>query len=119
MASIPKRIKRNRKLVPIRKYFKVFAPCLAYRIFWSAYISNKKRITINKEVENMRRGYKLYKQYSGINLIKDGFESYSVKGNTQLGKLIRQAQSVLKNCVVWYEVINLASGTVNIIYKEA
>ena len=66
----------------------------------------------------MRRGYKLYKQYSGINLIKDGFESYSVKGNTQLGKLIRQAQAVLKNCVVWYEVVNLESGTVNIIYKE-
>ena len=66
----------------------------------------------------MKKGYKLYNQYSGVKLIKDGFESYSVKGNTQLGKLIRQAQSVLKNCVVWYEVINLESGTVNIIYKE-
>ena len=67
----------------------------------------------------MKKGYTLYKQYTGINLIQDGFESYSVKGNTQLGKLIRQAQSVLKNCVVWYEVVNLESGTVNIIYKEA
>ena len=50
MASIPQRIKRNRKLVPIRKYFKVCDHCLAYRIFWSAYISNKKRITYYKEV---------------------------------------------------------------------
>ena len=66
----------------------------------------------------MKKGYKLYKQYSGVRLIQDGFESYSVKGNTQLGKLIRQAQAALKNCVVWYEVINLESGTVNIIYKE-
>ena len=66
----------------------------------------------------MKKGYKIYKQYSGINLIQNGFNSYSTKGNTQLGKLIRQAQSVLKNCVVWYEVINLESGTINIIYKE-
>ena len=64
------------------------------------------------------KGYKIYKQYSGINLIKNGYNSYSTKGNTQLGKLIKQAQAVLKNCVVWYEVVNLESGTVNIIYKE-
>ena len=66
----------------------------------------------------MKKGYTVYKQYSGVRLIQDGFESYSVKGNTQLGKLIKQAQAVLKNCIVWYEVVNLASGTVNIIYKE-
>lgn len=66
----------------------------------------------------MRKGYKLYKQYSGINLIKNGYNSYSTKGNTQLGKLIKEAQTALKNCVVWYEVVNLESGTVNIIYKE-
>ena len=66
----------------------------------------------------MRKGYTLYKQYTGVNLIQNGFNSYSVKGNTQLGKLIRQAQAVLKNYIVWYEVVNLESGTVNIIYKE-
>ncbi len=66
----------------------------------------------------MRKGYKLYKQYSGINLIKNGYNSYSTKENTQLGKLIKEAQTALKNCVVWYEVVNLESGTVNIIYKE-
>ena len=31
---------------------------------------------------------------------------------------IKEAQAALKNCVVWYEVVNLESGTVNIIYKE-
>ena len=66
----------------------------------------------------MKKGYKLYKQYSGVNLIQNGYNSYSTKGNTQLGKLIKQAQAALKNCIVWYEVINLESGTVNIIYKE-
>ena len=55
----------------------------------------------------MKKGYKLYKQYNGINLIKNGFNSYSTKGNTQLGGLIKQAQEELKNCIVWYEVINL------------
>ena len=35
-----------------------------------------------------------------------------------VGKFGAQAQAVLKNCVVWYEVVNLESGTVNIIYKE-
>ena len=67
----------------------------------------------------MRKGYKLYKQYTGVNLIQNGFNSYSIKGNTQLGKLIKEAQVALKNCVVWYEVINLESGTINIIYKAA
>ena len=67
----------------------------------------------------MKKGYTVYKQYSGINLIQNGFNSYSTKGNTQLGKLIKQAQAALKNCVVWYEVVNIESGTVNIIYKEA
>ena len=66
----------------------------------------------------MRKGYRLYKQYTGVNLIKNGYNSYSTKGNTQLGKLIKEAQSALKNCVVWYEIVNLESGTVNIIYKE-
>ena len=66
----------------------------------------------------MRKGYKLYKQYTGVNLIKNGYNSYSTKGNTQLGKLIKQAQSALKKCIVWYEIVNLESGTVNIIYKE-
>ena len=66
----------------------------------------------------MRKGYKLYKQYTGVNLIQNGFNSYSIKGNTQLGKLIKEAQTALKNCVVWYEVVNLESGTVNIIYKQ-
>ena len=65
----------------------------------------------------MKKGYKFYKQYNGINLIKNGFNSYSTKGNTRLGKLIKQAQGELKNCIVWYEVINLEQGTVNIIYK--
>ena len=65
----------------------------------------------------MKKGYKLYKQYNGINLIKNGFNSYSTKGNTQLCRLIKQAQEELKNCIVWYEVINLEQGTVNIIYK--
>ena len=66
----------------------------------------------------MKKGYTVYKQYSGVKLIQNGFNSYSTKGNTQLGKLIKQAQAVLKNCIVWYEVVNLESGTVNIIYKE-
>ena len=66
----------------------------------------------------MRKGYILDKQYTGVNLIQNGFNSYSAKGNTQLGKLIRQAQAALKNCIVWYEVVNLESGTVNIIYKQ-
>ena len=66
----------------------------------------------------MKKGYKIYKQYTGVNLIQNGFNSYSTKGNTQLGKLIKEAQAVLKNCVVWYEIVNLESGTVNIIYKE-
>ena len=67
----------------------------------------------------MKKGYTIYKQYSGINLIKNGYNSYSTKGNTQLGKLIKEAQAALKNCVVWYQVLNRESGTVNIIYKEA
>lgn len=67
----------------------------------------------------MKKGYTLYKQYAGVNLIQNGFNSYSTKGNTQLGKLIKQAQAELKNCVVWYEVVNNESGIVNIIYKEA
>lgn len=66
----------------------------------------------------MKKGYTLYKQYAGVNLIQNGFNSYSTKGNTQLGRLIRQAQNKLPGCVVWYEVVNLESGTVNIIYKE-
>ena len=66
----------------------------------------------------MKKDYKIYKQYTGVNLIKNGFNLYSTKGNTQLGKLIKEAQSALKNCVVWYEIVNLESGTVNIIYKE-
>ena len=66
----------------------------------------------------MKKGYKIYKQYSGINLIKNGFNSYSTKGNTQLGKLIKEAQAALKNCVVWYDVIDKESGVVNIIYKS-
>ena len=66
----------------------------------------------------MKKGYKIYKQYTGVNLIQNGFNSYSTKGNTQLGKLIKEAQAALKNCVVWYEVVNNESGTVNIIYKE-
>lgn len=70
-----------------------------------------------RKVNNMKKGYKLYRQYNGINLIKNGFNSYSTKGNTQLGRLIKQAQEELKNCIVWYEVINLEQGTVNIIYK--
>ena len=67
----------------------------------------------------MKKGYTIYKQYSGIKLIQNGFNSYSTKGNTQLGKLIKEAQKALKNCIVWYEVVNNESGTVNIIYKEA
>ena len=66
----------------------------------------------------MRKGYTLYKQYAGVNLIQNGYNSYSTKGNTQLGRLIKEAQAALKNCVVWYEVVNLESGTVNIIYKQ-
>ena len=66
----------------------------------------------------MKKGYTIYKQYFGIKLIPNGFNSYSVKGNTQLGKLIKQVQTVLKNCVVWYEVVNFELGIVNIIYKE-
>ena len=66
----------------------------------------------------MKKAQTVYKQYSGINLIQNGFHSYSTKGNTQLGKLIKEAQAALKKCVVWYEVVNLESGTVNIIYKE-
>ena len=66
----------------------------------------------------MRKDYTLYKQYTGVNLIQNGFNSYSTKGNTQLGKLIKEAQAALKNCVVWYEIVNLESGTVNIIYKQ-
>lgn len=66
----------------------------------------------------MKKGYTVYKQYSGINLIQNGLNSYSVKGNTQLGKLIKEAQNVLKNCVVWYDVIDKESGIVNVIYKS-
>lgn len=68
----------------------------------------------------MKKGYTVYKQYSGINLIQNGFNSYSIKGNTQLGKLIKEAQKVFfpKNCVVSYEVINKKLGIVNIIYKS-
>ena len=62
--------------------------------------------------------YKLYKQYNNVPLIKIGFNAYSVKGNTKLGKLIRQAQKELKNCIVWYEVVNIQTGTVNIVYME-
>lgn len=68
----------------------------------------------------MKKGYTVYKQYSGINLIQNGFNSYSIKGNTQLGKLIKEAQNVLfpKHCVVSYDVINQELGIVNIIYKS-
>lgn len=62
--------------------------------------------------------YKLYKQYNNVPLIKSGFNAYSTKGNTKLGKLIRQAQKELKNCIVWYEVVNLQTGTINIVYAE-
>ena len=31
---------------------------------------------------SMKKGYTVYKQYSGINLIQNGFNSYSTKGNT-------------------------------------
>ena len=31
----------------------VFAPCLAYRIFWSAYISNKKRILLISSLKQL------------------------------------------------------------------
>ena len=66
----------------------------------------------------MKKGYTFYKQYTGVNLIQNGFNSYSTKGNTQLGKLIKEAQAALKNCIVWYEVVNPESGIVNIIYKQ-
>lgn len=62
--------------------------------------------------------YKLYKQYNNVPLIKSGFNTYNTKGNTKLGKLIRQAQKELKNCIIWYEVVNIQAGTVNIIYAE-
>lgn len=66
----------------------------------------------------MKSGYKLYKQYNNIPLIEVGHNAYNVKGNTKLGKLIKQAQKVLSNCAVWYEVENFQTGTVNIIYKK-
>ena len=43
----------------------------------------------------MKKGYKIYKQYSDINLIKNGYNSYSTKENTQLGKLIKEAQAAV------------------------
>ena len=50
----------------------------------------------------MKKGYKIYKQYSGINLIKNGFNSYSTKGNTQLGKTDKASTSSIKKlrCMV-------------------
>lgn len=66
----------------------------------------------------MKSSYKLYKQYNNIPLIEIGHNAYNVNDNTKLGQLIRQAQKDLSNCVVWYEVENLQTGTVNIIYKE-
>lgn len=70
----------------------------------------------------MNKGYTVYKQYSGIRLIQNGFESYSTKGNTQLGKLIKSARLELKKdikipFVTWYHVDDLKTGAVSIIYK--
>lgn len=63
------------------------------------------------------KGYKTFKQYIGVNLIENGFNSYSTKGNTQLGKLIKQARKELPDCIVWYKVVDKDKGAVDIIYK--
>ena len=62
--------------------------------------------------------YKLDSNHKGVNLIPNGFKSYSVNGNTMLGKLLNKARKSHPGCVVWYKVNDEALGDVDIIYKE-
>lgn len=66
----------------------------------------------------MKQGYTTYKVVEGINLIKNGFQSYSVKGNTALGKLIKQTQKEMPGHVVWYDVLDASKGKVAIVIKR-
>lgn len=64
------------------------------------------------------RGYKTYKTYYNVPLIKSGYNTYNIKGNTKLGKLLNQAKRKFPNCNVWYKILNEKQGVINIILKE-
>lgn len=74
----------------------------------------------------MRKGYTVYKTIKNMKLKRcKGFTTLTVfntKGNTALGKAIRQAQKEKPEFIVWYEVVSInkegTAGTVNIIIKR-
>ena len=48
------------------------------------------------------KGYKTYKTYYNVPLIKSGYNTYNIKGNTKLGKLLNQAKKKISKlyCMV-------------------
>lgn len=66
----------------------------------------------------MMRGYKTYKTYYNVPLIKNGYNTYNINGSTKLGKLLNQAKRKFPNCIIWYKILNEKQGIINIIYKE-
>ena len=64
------------------------------------------------------KGYKKYKTYYNVPLIKSGYNTYNIKGNTKLGKLLNQAKRKFPNCIVWYKILNEKQGIIDIILKE-
>lgn len=50
----------------------------------------------------MMRGYKTYKTYYNVPLIKNGYNTYNINGNTKLGKIIESGKKKISKlyCMV-------------------